>query len=123
MNRFTGEIPNGYKKAYKPEIQAALRESLPVGTCLALCSEYYGELIIVSTGVAGNLILQHGFYPTAYIRPETSTAVLNTIEGDSPDGEFAKVQKLIKQTCKTIIEFDNVEEFIDYVDKNQDFGK
>ena len=119
MNRFTGKISDGYTKALKEDIQNAMMSLAQVGTCLALCNEYYGEILIVSTGVAGNLILQHGFYPTAYIRPETSTAVLNGIVADS--GQFTRVQELIRQTCKTVIEFNNVEEFIEYVDTHQDF--
>ena len=119
MNRFTGKLSAGYKKADKTEIQIALTNKLPVGTCLALCNEYFGEIIIVPTGVAGNLILQHGFYPTAYIRPETSTAVLNLENASS--GQFTRVQKLIQDTCKKIIECYSVAELIEFVDMNQDF--
>lgn len=122
INRFKGTIPDGYTKAYKSEIQTALTKNFSVGTSRALCNEHYGEIIIVSTGVAGNLILQHGFYPTAYIRPLTLTAAINSEESDSPDGQFVKLQKLIKQTCATIIERYGVDELVEFVDMNQSFG-
>ena len=41
----------------KSEIKAALTENFPVGTSRALQSELYGDILIVSTGIAGNLIL------------------------------------------------------------------
>ena len=123
MNRFTGAIPDGYTKANKQEIQAALIQSLSVGTCLALCNEYYGELIIVPTGVAGNLVLQHGFYPIAYIRRSetgTLTAALNVEVADS--GQFARLQNLIKETCAKVIECPNAGKLIEFVDANQNFS-
>ena len=120
MNRFTGAITNGYTKANKQEIQAALTRNLSIGTCLALCNEYYGELIIVPTGVAGNLVLQHGFYPIAYIRPETLTAALNVEVTDS--GQFARVQNLIKEICAKVIECHGADKLIEFVDANQDFS-
>ena len=121
MNRFTGKISAGYKKANKSEIQAALTTNSPAGTCEALCNEYYGELIIVSTGVAGNLILQHGFYPVAYIRPLSLTVALNVEITDS--GQFTRVRDLIKETCTKIIKCASVAELIDFVYKNQNFGE
>ena len=119
MNSRFRPLSPGYREANKSEIQAALTANPSAGKCEALYNNYYGDIIIVPTGVTGNLILQHGFYPTAYIRPETSTAVLNGIVADS--GQFTRVQELIRQTCKTVIEFNNVEEFIEYVDTHQDF--
>lgn len=40
----------------KSKIQTALTENFPVGTNRAFYNEIYGEILIVSTGVAGNLI-------------------------------------------------------------------
>ena len=107
----------------KAELQAALTENFQVGTSRALHSEIYGEIIIVSTGVAGNLILYKNFYPAAYIRPETSAAVINAEEPFPPNEDFHKLQKLFKETCKTVIECYSVDELIEFVDMNQDFGR
>ncbi|MBQ3434781.1 MAG: hypothetical protein IKI76_10345 [Selenomonadaceae bacterium] len=107
----------------KADVQAALTESFAVGTSRNLNSETYGELIIVSTGVAGNLILYKGFYPAAYIRPESLTAVLNAEEPFPPNGDFHKLQQLIKETCAEVIECYSVDELIEFVDMNRDFGK
>ena len=105
------------------DIRIALTENFQIGTCRSLHSEIYGELIIVSTGVAGNLILYKNFYPAAYIRPETLTAVLNAEEPFPPNGDFHKLQQLIKDTCAEVIECYSVDELIEFVDMNQDFGK
>ena len=105
------------------EVQAALTESFAVGTSRNIHSEVYGEIIIVSTGVAGNLILYKNFYPAAYIRPETLTAVLNAEEPFPPNGDFHKLQQLIKDTCAEVIECYSVDELIEFVDMNQDFGR
>ncbi|MBE8952949.1 MAG: hypothetical protein SR1Q7_07375 [Quinella sp. 1Q7] len=105
----------------KSDIQAALTENFPVGTCRALSNETYGKILIVSTGIAGNLVLYENFYPAAYIRPETSTAVLNAEEPFPPNGDFHKLQQLIKATCNTIIECYSVDELIEFVDTNRDF--
>ncbi|MBE8950187.1 MAG: hypothetical protein SR3Q1_06270 [Quinella sp. 3Q1] len=107
----------------KAEIQAALTENFSVGTSRALIDDVYGELIIVSTGVAGNLILYKNFYPAAYIRPETLTAVLNAEEPFPPNDDFHKLQQFIREICETIIECYSVDELIEYVDMNRDFGK
>lgn len=107
----------------KSEVQAALTENFPVGTSRALHSELYGDILIVSTGIAGNLILYKNFYPSAYIRPETSTAVVNAEEPFPPNENFYKLQQLLKETCKTIIECYSVDELIEFVDMNQDFGQ
>ena len=107
----------------KADVQAALTENFPVGTCRTLSSEIYGNVLVVSTGVAGNLILYNNFYPAAYIRPETFTAVVNAEEPFPPNGAFHKLQQLIKDTCQTIIECYSVDELIEFVDTNQDFGK
>ena len=107
----------------KEEVQAALTKDFPVGTSRAVHSEVYGELIIVSTGIAGNLILYKNFYPAAYIRPESLTAVLNAEEPFPPNEDFHKLQQLIKETCATVIECYSVDELIEFVDMNQDFGK
>ena len=107
----------------KEEIQTALTESLEVGTSRAFHSEVYGDILIVSTGIAGNLILYKNFYPAAYIRPETLTAVLNAEEPFPPNGDFHKLQQLIKNICDTIIECYSVDELVEFVDMNRDFGK
>ena len=107
----------------KEEVQSALTKNFPVGTSHTLHNEQYGELIIVSTGIAGNLILYKNFYPAAYIRPETLTAVLNAEEPCPPNENFHKLQKLIKETCAEVIECYSVDELIEFVDMNQDFGK
>ena len=107
----------------KAEIQSALTENLPVGTSRTLHSEIYGELIIVSTGIVGNLILCKNFYPAAYIRPETLTAVLNAEEPFPPNEDFHNLQKLVKEICETVIECYSVDELIEFVDMNRDFGK
>ena len=107
----------------KSEIQTALTENFPVGTSRAFYNELYGKILIVSTGVAGNLILYKNFYPAAYIRPETSTAVVNAEEPFPPNEDFYKLQQLLKETCNTIIECYSVDELIEFVDMNQDFGK
>lgn len=107
----------------KAEVKAALTKSFPVGTSQALNNEIYGELIIVSTGIAGNLILYKNFYPVAYIRPESLTAVLNAEETFPLNEDFHKLQQLIKETCAEIIECYSVDEFIEFVDMNRDFGK
>ena len=107
----------------KTEIQAALTENFQVGTSRALQSELYGDLLIVSTGIAGNLILYKNFYPAAYIRPETSTAVINAEEPFPPNEDFHKLQKFFKEIFHTVIECYSVDELIEFVDMNQDFGK
>ena len=107
----------------KSEVQAALTENFPVGTSRASHSDLYGDILIVSTGVAGNLILYKNFYPAAYIRPETLTAVVNAEEPFPPNDDFYKLQQLFKETCKTIIECYSVDELIEFVDMNQDFGQ
>ena len=107
----------------KADVQAALIERFQIGTSRALRNEHYGELLIVSTGVAGNLILYKNFYPAAYIRPESLTAVLNAEEPFPPNEDFHKLQQLIKETCAELIECYSVDEFIEFVDMNQDFGK
>ena len=107
----------------KTDLQAALTENFTVGTSRALSTEIYGEIIIVSTGIAGNLILYKNFYPAAYIRTETLTAVLNAEEPFPPNGDFHKLQQLIKETCHTIIECYSVDELVEFVDMNRDFGK
>ncbi len=105
------------------ELKAALTQNFPVGTCQAIHSETCGDIIIVATGIVGNLILYKNFYPAAYIRPESSTAILNDEEPFPPNGDFHALQKLIKQTFHTVIECYSVDELIEYVDMNQDFGK
>ena len=105
------------------EVQVALTESFSVGTSRAIQSEIYGEIIIVSTGVAGNLVLYKNFYPAAYIRPETLTAVINAEEPFPPNEDFHKLQKLLKKICHTVIECYSVDELVEFVDMNQDFGK
>lgn len=107
----------------KADVQAALMKNFTVGTSRALNSEIYGELLIVSTGVAGNLILYNNFYPAAYVRPETSTAVVNAEEPFPPNGDFHKLQQLIKEIFHTIIECYSVDELVEFVDMNRDFGK
>ncbi len=103
------------------EVQAALTENFAPGTSRALHSETYGEIIIVSTGVAGNLILYKNFYPAAYLRPETLTVVLNAEEPFPPNGDFHKLQQLLKKICETVIECYSVDELIEFVDMNRDF--
>ena len=105
------------------DVQAALTENFPVGTCRALISETYGNVLVVSTGIVGNLVLYENFYPAAYIRTETLTAVVNAEEPFPPNGEFHKLQQLLKETCHTIIECYSVDELVEFVDTNQDFGK
>lgn len=107
----------------KAEIQAALTEDFPIGTSRALHSEIYGDIIIVSTGVAGNLILYKNFYPAAYIRPETLTAVINAEEPFPPNEDFHKLRQLLKESCETVIECYSVDELVEFVDMNRDFGK
>ena len=103
------------------DVQAALLENFPVGTSRALHSENYGKVLVVSTGVAGNLVLYENFYPAAYIRPETSTAVLNAEEPFPPNGQFHNLQKFLKKICHTIIECYSVDELVEFVDTNRDF--
>lgn len=105
------------------QIKIALTENFPVGTSRVLNSEIFGELLIVSTGIAGNLVLYKNFYPTAYIRPETLTAVVNAEEPFPPNGNFHKLQNFIKEICDTVIECYSVDELVEFVDMNQDFGK
>ena len=107
----------------KLELQIALTENFPVGTSCFFHAENFGEIIIVSTGIAGNLVLYKNFYPAAYIRPESSTAILNAEEPFPPNGDFHNLQKLIKQTCENVIECYSVDELVEFVDMNQDFGK
>lgn len=107
----------------KAEIQSALTKNFPVGTSRALQSEIYGQLLIVSTGIAGNLILCKNFYPAAYIRPETLTAVLNAEEPFPPNEDFHSLLKFLKEICETVIECYSVDELIEYVDMNRNFGK
>ena len=103
------------------ELKAALTENFPVGTCRTIHCESYGDILIVATGIVGNLILYKNFYPAAYIRPETSTAILNAEEPFPPNGDFHALQKFIKQNCKTVIECYSVDELIEYVDMNKDY--
>ena len=105
------------------DLKAALTQNFPTGTCHALHSETYGNILIVATGIAGNLILYNNFYPAAYIRPESSTAILNDEEPFPPNGDFHNLQKLIKKTFETVIECYSVDELIEYVDMNKEFGK
>lgn len=105
------------------ELKAALVQNFSAGTCRALSSETCGNILIVATGVAGNLILYNNFYPAAYIRPESSTVILNAEEPFPPNDDFYNLQKLIKQTFHTVIECYSVDELIEYVDLNKDFGK
>ena len=107
----------------KTELQTALTENFPVGTCRAIHSETFGDVLIVATGIVDNLILYKNFYPAAYIRPETSTVILNAEEPFPPNDDFHALQKLIKKTFHTVIECYSVDELIEYVDMNQDFGK
>ena len=107
----------------KADVQAALTEIFQVGTSRALTDKVYGDIIIVSTGVAGNLILYKNFYPAAYIRTETLTAVMNAEEPFPPNEDFHKLQQLIKEICETVIECYSVDELIEFVDMNRDFGK
>ena len=107
----------------KADVQGALIERFQIKASRALLSEVYGELIVVSTGIAGNLILYKNFYPAAYIRPESLTAVLNAEEPFPPNEAFHKLQQLIKDTCAELIECYSVDEFIEFVDMNQDFGR
>ena len=79
--------------------------------------------IIARASASGNLILYQNFYPAAYVRPESSTAVLNAEEPFPPNENFHKLQRLIKETCETIIECYSVDELIEFVDMNRDFGK
>ena len=106
----------------KADVQVALTENFQVGTSRALHSEIYGDIIIVSTGIAGNLILYKNFYPVAYIRPENSTAVINAEEPFPPNEDFHKLQQLLKKICDTVIECYSVDELIEFVDMNRDFG-
>ena len=107
----------------KAEVQAALTENFQAGTSRALHSEIYGDIIIVSTGIAGNLILYKNFYPAAYLRPETLTVVINGEEPFPPNEDFYKLQQLLKETAETVIECYSVDELIEFVDMNRDFGK
>lgn len=107
----------------KADIQAALLSKFPAGICRALQNDECGKVLVVSTGIAGNLILYKNFYPAAYIRAETSTAVVNAEEPFPPNGDFEKLQRLIKETCETVIECYSVDELVEFVDMNQDFGK
>lgn len=120
INRFTGELPEGYTKAYKEEIQKAILEN-NAGKCRAFSNEFYGEIIIISTVIAGNLVLQNGFYPIAFVRPETSKAILNT-QDTKHKTQFKKVQNLIRETCKVIQKCSNATDLIEYVNENQNFG-
>ena len=104
------------------DLQKALTQNFPTGTCRAFNSQLYGNVLIVATGIAGNLVLYNNFYPAAYIRPQSATVILNAEEPCPPNGNFHKLQQLIKQTCKTVIECYSVDELIEYVDLNQDFG-
>ena len=107
----------------KADVQAARMSNFPAGISRALQSDDYGKILVVSTGIAGNLILYKNFYPAAYIRAETSTAVVNAEEPFPPNGDFHKLQQLIKETCETVIECYSVDELVEFVDTNQDFGK
>ena len=100
-----------------------MTENFQVGTSRALHTEIYGDIIIVSTGIAGNLILYKNFYPAAYVRPETSTAVINAEEPFAPNEDFHKLQQLLKKICHTVIECYSVDELVEFVDMNRDFGK
>lgn len=88
----------------KADVQAAMMSNFPAGISHTLQSEDYGKIIVVSTDIAGNLVLYKNFYPAAYIRSETSTAVVNAEEPFPPNGDFHKLQQLLKETCKTVIE-------------------
>ena len=104
-------------------IEDALTENFEPGTSRAFIDEIYGEVLIVSTGVAGNLILYKNFYPAAYVRPETFTCVLNAEEPFPPNEDFHKLQELLKKIFHTVIECYSVDELVEFVDMNRDFGK
>ena len=58
MNRFKGtkgEATEGYEICNKQDIQKALVEKNS-GKCRAYSTTYYGDVMIVSTVIAGNLI-------------------------------------------------------------------
>ena len=124
MNRFKGtkgEATEGYEICNKQDIQKALVEKNS-GKCRAYSTTYYGDVMIVSTVIAGNLILQNGFYPIAYVRPETGQAVINDEEHENPNSQFAKLQSLIKEACEIIATCKNASELIEYINTNQNYG-
>ena len=118
MSFYDGKIPEGCIEKRKDDILNILSAEHKVGKNFNIYNHKYGEITVIPTRTAGNLVLQHGFYPTAYIQPSTSTAVLNGIYVDNPNSQFSLLRDIIKKNFNTI-EFDDVENFIAFVDENQ----
>lgn len=117
MSIYDGKIPEGCEKRLKEDILNVFSSEHKVGKIFNMYNPKYGEITIVSTRTAGNLVLQHGFYPVAYIQPNTLVAALNNIPYKS-SSQFSLVQKLIRENFK-IIECENPGDLIEFVDEYQ----
>ena len=117
MSIYDGKIPEGCEKMYKEKILNLFSAEHKVGKIFNIYNPKYGEITIVATRTAGNLVLQHGFYPVAYIQPNTLVAILNNIPYN-PNSQFSLVQKLIRENF-TIIECEDPGDLIEFVDEYQ----
>ena len=117
MSIYDGKIPEGCEEMRKEDILKAFSSEHKVGRNSNIYNPYYGEITIVATRTAGNLVLQHGFYPVAYIQPNTLVAALNNIPYN-PNSQFSRVQELIRENF-TIIECEDPGDLIEFVDEYQ----
>ena len=122
-NPHKGETPKWCETMVKEEIFNVISTEHEVGKIFNIYNNKYGELSVISTKMAGNLVLQHGYYPVACVQSETRIAALNAYKY-KPDSQFTWVQNFIREKFKTI-EFDNVDDMLRFVEnhKNTDWSK
>lgn len=123
MSFYDGKIPAGCVEKRRDDILNVLSAEHKVGENFNIYNYKYGEITVIATRTVGNLVLQDGFYPVAYIQPETRIAALNAYKY-KPDSQFTWVQNFIREKFKTI-EFDNVDDMLRFVEnhKNTDWSK
>ncbi len=123
MSFYDGKIPAGCVEMLKDDILNVLSSGHKVGKNFNIYNHKYGEITVIPTRTAGNLVLQHGYYPVACVQSETRIAALNAYKY-KPDSQFTWVQNFIREKFKTI-EFDNVDDMLRFVEnhKNTDWSK
>lgn len=123
MSFHDGKIPAGCVEMLKDDIFNVLSSGHKVGENFNIYNHKYGEITVIPTRTAGNLVLQHGYYPVACVQSETRIAALNAYKY-KPDSQFTWVQNFIREKFKTI-EFDNVDDMLRFVEnhKNTDWSK
>lgn len=123
MSFYDGKIPAGCVEMRKEEIFNVISTEHEVGKIFNIYNHKYGEITVIPTRTAGNLVLQHGYYPVACVQSETRIAALNAYKY-KPDSQFTWVQNFIREKFKTI-ELDNVDDMLRFVEnhKNTDWSK